>query len=38
MTFSQSDVDGNPDLIRFEASNTDFDISISKETTRANQA
>ncbi|APC92125.1 hypothetical protein BBG19_1397 [Francisella sp. MA067296] len=36
ITFSQSDVNENPNLIRFEASNTAFDISISKETTRAN--
>ena len=33
MAFFQSNVDGNPDLIRFEVSNTDFDIFISKDTT-----
>lgn len=34
--FSQSNVDGEPDLIRFEANNSNFNISVSKEVTKIN--
>lgn len=34
ITFSQSDVEGDPDLIRFEANNTAFDIVVSREVTK----
>ena len=34
MTFSQSDVEDNPDLVKFEANNSDFNLNISREVSK----
>ncbi|AIT09313.1 hypothetical protein LO80_04575 [Candidatus Francisella endociliophora] len=34
MTFSQFDVEEDPDLIKFEANNTDFNLQVSREVSK----